>query len=227
MRKALILLLFGVLGGAQDVTVIKRRVVAASGGTPTLVASAAKASTNATSVTTNAANFIGSTLLVIHVANNGSETPTVTPTQTVTCLTLYSNGRLCYVSNPTGDLSALTVSLTGGYPSLSVAGFSNVSTYDGAQVGAHNATNTTTIQPGSYTPTTSHLIITGTTFYNTTTAPTVDSGFTRATYALSIASNAFGSGLAYLVAPSTTALNPTWTVNSSWSGETAEIAGFH
>lgn len=85
---------------------------------------------------------------------------------------------------------------------------------DASSGGKSGALGSTTVQPGSITPTQSNeLIVCSLTLDDpsTTTPPTINSSFTVSTWGAETAGSTFGSGFSYLVQSAANPINPTWT----------------
>jgi hypothetical protein len=188
---------------------------------------------------TTAQNTSGATLLVFGVVSGVGSVSTVTassPSQSLTALGIYGNGSggryvsLYYVcgSSVGGSAQTFTTStLTAANPSYEVWAFSGTATSgcldtsgtpSAGYNGSAQTSNNTTIQPGSITPsqTAGELFVTllfagG----GTGTANSINDSFTLDDAAAGTA-NATGIGAGHYVAPSNSALNPTWTASALW-----------
>jgi hypothetical protein len=197
-------------------------------------------------VTTSAISTVGATLLVAAISAQGAGTltpcdstsgaPTANcgaSTNTCQCLTATTGWfiRLCYVYNPTVGASHQFMAHGNGLaPSIWVASFSGTLTTSGvidtsSQFGT--GSNSTTCQPGSITPSAAdELIISAWTYYNyTAAASTINLSFTAEGFKAGTGSIPAING-AYLVYPSTSAINPTWSTSQSNGGTACAIAAF-
>lgn len=195
------------------------------GGGPTLVCSTAQGSGTGNQFTTTGINCTGATFLYLTISSNEAA-PGLTSNITGAWTSLTQQGNLQqseYLYNPNGNNCAsgcTAVTFTVGTqasadPSVCVMGFSGVtSAIDGAAVGSGSSTNGTSVQPGSVTPSiTGELATSGIEFYNTTGTVAVDSSFTipASGQINGVGSQHLACAAAYLVTPSTSALNPIWT----------------
>lgn len=186
------------------------------------------ASTDQVSVTTSPYNTTGASLIVIVETANTAKAPTDSKGNTYT---LRADGTQSFgnahsyiyaCESPITDVSQ-TFSVAGANaPALCVMAFSGgIGTFDQSNHGFNDLT--TTVQPGSVTPTTNgELIITGI-GYGVGTSASVDSGFTPLNSAPG--SHSTGGAMAYLVQAVAAAINPTWTVGAA-DKCTAVIATF-
>jgi hypothetical protein len=110
----------------------------------------------------------------------------------------------------------VTDSAGGNFPSVYAAVFSGVSTNNFDQASSGTATASTSVSPGSVTPTQNNeLIITGVTTASSNAVFSIDSGFTILGQFAFVSGAAFGGAMAYKVQGVAAAVNPTWTVTSS------------
>jgi len=187
------------------------------------------ASTDQVSVTTAPYNTVGASLIVIVETANTAKAPTDSKGNTYT---LRADGTQSFgnahsyiyaCTSPITD-AAQTFSVAGANsPALCVMAFSGgIGTFDQANHGFNDLT--TTVQPGSVTPTASgELIITGI-GYGAGTSASVDSGFNTPLNSAP-GSHSTGGAMAYLVQAVAAAINPTWTVGAA-DKCTAVIATF-
>ena len=202
------------------------------GNTFTLVAHSIGTASSTTTATTAARDITGAKLIVVSIANFNSSGADTGPSDGVnTFLPLTIKGpptlgtrtnQMWYVINPTTS-STYTVSAKRNYTTITMAAFSYSGTtpaLDGQAAGA-GADSSTTIQPGSLTPSGTELFVTGVACANTITTSSVNSSFTG-TDAGSPAAGLFG-GMAYK--SSSTAEDPTWTQGSA-GGIAANMAKF-
>lgn len=136
--------------------------------------------------------------------------------------------QFAYAENATtGTSHTFSVSGTGIYPTLGAIACSGVKTsgsFD-QQNGAVTGGASTTIQPGSVTPTENNeLVLTGVCFGQAASV-TVNLGFTEIADIAFSSGNYFQMGLAYEIQTTATARNPTWTSGTSEEGA-ARIATF-
>lgn len=196
-----------------------------------LISNTQKGSINLTDVTTNAIDTTGATLLVVSSTSAGNSVITDSKGNSWLPLTqrLSTSGgsvQLFYVTNPivgTGH----TFTNTQTAPSLSVLAFSGVITsspFD-VQNGA-GAAASSSLATGSITPNQANeVIITGLAVDGSTTSDyIVNSGFIASTYIPVVAGQCFGSGIAYKIQTTATAVNPTWSGTSG--GLAVAIASF-
>jgi hypothetical protein len=135
----------------------------------------------------------------------------------------FSGGSVFYAFNPTVGANHYfleddrTINNAGDGSSFAVAAFSGMKTSSdpfvqdtiGTQVSSG-----TTVQANSLTPTTHNLVLTLVTGLNLTGPEAVDSGFT-VTDSYQTGSGRYSPiGMAYLVAPNASALQPTWTLGA-------------
>lgn len=173
--------------------------------------------------TTGAIDTTGASFLVASVAWYSLGTgPTVTDSKSNTwsSLTTYSAAgianRLWYcIPSSVGSGHTFTGTGSGSYSSMQVLAFSGqaVSPFDvenGATVGS------TTIQPGSITPSEDNeLVVVGLAHENNGgSAVSIDGGFTAYKSAYS-GGTSEGGGIAYLIQTTAAAANPTWNIGSS------------
>lgn len=140
---------------------------------------------------------------------------------TVTVQTLYA------LSPSTSASHTFKISSASGGPggaaqafTVSVAAYSNIASiisYSSA-IGSG-----LTIQPGSLTPATGTVEVSGVEFNSSGTAPTINSGFSVTDAAAGNSSVNFPGGMAY-IAGSGGSLNPTWTTTGGSSAGTAAYA---
>jgi len=217
---------------------------------PALIASST-ATSNPTSsdpvVTSLTINSTGSNFLVASVEVGANSSPGISTTVTDNQGNIWhplsvnswfgtSNLRVTqmfYCWNPVvGSGHTITASSTVGATTffgneiwLSVAAFSGVrASSNPLEAGTdlnHNTYPTagTTIQPGSVTPNVNDLVITAC-GNNTSYTMSIDSGFTI------IVGTLTPNPMAYLIAPSSSAVNPTWTYSQGQSFPAANIAVF-
>lgn len=154
--------------------------------------------------------------------NMGNTYTQLTPqTGTISHLSIF------HADNPTvGASHTFTIQGTGSpfYPSGSVAAFSGVSTsspFD-VQNGATIGSGSTSLQPGSITPTQAGcVVISGVALTDNTTGTAAASGMiiiSQSPWTLGIQE---GIASAYVIQTSAAAINPVW---NGWSGSTQDMA---
>lgn len=196
----------------------------------------AQGSTNSNGFTSNSidtsnCNFLGALVS----QSTGSATITLTDSNSNTWIgrTVYQSPggatlKMWHVFNPTvGTGHTFTTSGTGNFASLFVIGFSGLTAgfQTGTDSGAH--ATSTTIQPGSITPSNSPALVLSGWAGRGGTLTGVDSSFvipTGGTVTFS-ASHHYGGSFAYLIQSTAAAVNPTWTEGTS-EGVVANIAAF-
>lgn len=177
-------------------------------------------SSNTNGGTSASVNMIGADLLVVGTGEQGSfNSLTDSESNVYTALrgTPDYNGAgvsLHYCVGPTVS-SAMTFTLggTGTYPAMAASGWSgsHASPYD--QVSSDANVFSTTIQPGSITPSEDDcLLVTFVETVTTDTVPSVSSPFAVLQAADGVSGICYGYGLAYEIQTTATARNPTWTV---------------
>lgn len=173
--------------------------------------------------TTAAVDTTGANLIVL-VVTDFAAGPGVTLSDskgnTWTGLTAQTNSsnngrvRIYYCFAPTvGSGHTFTVSGTGTFSAVGGAFFSGAVTspFD-QQNGAQNSnTGSTTLQPGSITPTEDNELVIVATNFNENGSVSIDGGFTEATELAPAGATNFGTMLAYLPQTTATAVNPTLT----------------
>lgn len=198
-----------------------------------LVAHAAAGGTQNT-VTTTGVDTTGANLLIVCVSFDTTSTQTISDSKSntwtaLTKTTSSSAGAVCYYSkNPTVGASH-TFSNTGAsnFSSIFMEAFSGADTsspFD-QENGATNSS--TTLQPGSVTPSQNNEVIVTFLGFNTAGTPiSIDGGFTQSDTAVDFSSgNHYGGAMAYLIQTSATAANPTWTRTNTQTNS-ARIATF-
>lgn len=175
--------------------------------------------------TTPAIDTTGATLLVAMLAMNfaGESAPTDSLANTWVALTGVNGGsssraRLYYVAGPTtgGSHTFTSTSTALGMVVAAFAGTLTSSVFE-AEVGA--TAESTTVQPGSLTPSASGaLVVSGLSYYCGGSAPSisVDSGYSIVDTVADTGVN-YGSSLGYIIETTAVAQNPTWTVGTSGS----------
>lgn len=202
--------------------------------TPTLVNSVS-ATPGGTGGTTAAIDTTGADFLVMVVA--WYVAPTTTPSDSKsntwvggTIQTVNNQScRIFYSYNPTvGTGHTFTFSSASSiYPAIQVLAFSGLVTsatpFD--QQNGNTNTSSTTIQPGSVTPTRNNeLLIAG--CCHEQASYTIDSGFTEAFDIAYSGSVNMGGSAAYLIQSALAAINPTFTLAGSSANNAAAIATF-
>lgn len=143
---------------------------------------------------------------------------------TYTPLTKYTTASFQYVRwfyclNPTSNASATaTASSTSGFTSIVYAVYSGGAIVSGFDVenGAINNGSTTTISPGSITPTQNNdLIVALLGFNGSTASPTIGASLTVRQFINFSAGTNFGIAFADFVQTSAAAINPAWSYSAS------------
>ena len=200
-----------------------------------LVANTKKQSTNGAAITTDAIDTTGATLLVVAVSQFAlaAGTPSDSKSNTWVAGGSQNNSgnsiKMWYVTNPTvGTGHTFTVGVGNSYPSIFVVAFSGTDTSAARDQENSAAGSGTTIQPGSVTPTTNgQVLITGAAHdVGLSISYTIDSGFTITDQAPTVAAQAYGGGIAYLIQGSAASVNPTWTDSTSDGVHMAVIETF-
>ncbi len=202
---------------------------------PILVAHTAASSSNGTSVLTSAIDTTGATFLVASMANQGGSIPTFADSKGNTWTTVHTYGDgtdvdcimyFCYSPTVGSGHTFLLTNASGGFPSIVVMGFSNITTSAVNAESGHTTVSGSTGQPGSITPSVAHtLVITGVAFNdNTSGAVSVNSGYTIVDTRPFTAGNAFGTSAAYKVLSSASAQNPTWNITTATGNSTGIAA---
>jgi hypothetical protein len=197
------------------------------GGTWTFVDSTVAASANGDGFTTSAINSAGSTFTAIVLASYSAHpTPTDSKGNTYSMALNLSSGdggvpgssrqiSIFYCAAPTvGSGHTATLAGSGTYAVMAFYAFSGGAGGSLDQTNSNVDTNaTTTLQPGSITPSTANqLIITGIEFRSGSNAA-INSGFATPQKAAQTANNVGGAG-SYLIQGAAAAVNPTWTIDS-------------
>lgn len=172
-----------------------------------------------------AASFFSSTALTASDNKGNAYTPLTRSTNT----TYNPSVQLFYCYSPSaGSGHTFTITCTGGYVSIAVVTFSGVaaSPFDGEN--GNNAGITTTIQPGSVTPSQPNaLIITSVNMPNVTgTTRSIDSGYTKIESIEGSDGVYYGNDLAYKAITDGSTQNPTWTTSGGVCPVAATIAAF-
>ena len=194
-------------------------------GTPT---STKKQSTDNTNVTSDAIDTTGYDLIIIGIATAvaGAANPTDSKGNTWTPLTGQGAGdvfaRFWYCIAPTvGSGHTFSTSQSGTYPSIFVLAIAGAAVAGFDQQNGAASASATTLQPGSVTPSEDNeLVVTLVTNNDLLNTLSVNGGFTVAQQAVTVAFQAEGGGLAYLIQTSLAAANPTW----SWGGGSLAVA---
>ena len=203
-----------------------------TGGIEVVDDTAAYAS-NGNNVTTDAIDTTGANLLIIGLATYAGSVTTVSDSKgnTWTALTQYgtsdSTVRLYYAENPTvGTGHTFSADEGAKYPAISVLAVKGAATSSVAdQQNGGTVVISTTVQPGSVTPTEDNeLVVTITCGYSG--APSaIDGGFALSSSVDYHSGQSMAGGLAYLIQGAAAATNPTWTWDAS-SVIIASIATF-
>jgi hypothetical protein len=226
-----------------DLTVTNSTAATTSGTiylTPALVASCQVAPSYTGSEQSESINTTGASLLVAVIGGpNASGTISDSNSNTWNYLTTYKTAtsgsatylRIAYAYNPTvGVGHYFTVGAVN--TSAQIYAFSNMNTtsavYDStAGVQGTQAISSTSVQPGSITPTNAgELLIFGTASYNGFSSfPTVNDSFSSPVGFIS-PTGAYNSVSSYLMDSSSSAINPTMTCSAGGEPYAATIAAF-
>jgi hypothetical protein len=185
-------------------------------------------------VTTGGVNTSGGTLLVqsagFYGVASGSFSDSKGNTWVPRTISYHvASGSACRIA----DVQAPTVGSghtfgfngTGTYPSTVAAAFSGSAASAFDQENGATAT-TSTIATGSVTPSEDNeLLFAGLCHNDSTTAPTIDTGFTRIDYALALGGTCFGAAAAYKIQTTAGSANPTFDAHAS-AAEAARIATY-
>ena len=191
------------------------------GGGPTLVAGLHEGLGGGGGTTsdldTTGANLIVITINTYSVPSSG---PSDSKSNTWTELTMASDGgfhrvRVYYCYNPTvGSGHNFSTSL--GYSGMGVMAFSGIASSPFDQESGASASSTTTVQPGSITPSQANTVqIFAWEHDNQVVTPSVNSGFTINGSVTPSGGNYTGGGSAYRIATSASAVNPTLTLSGT------------
>ena len=207
-------------GGGGGISFLTNIGASAGGGSSPLTTSA---------IDTTGANFLVAVLAGYYSGSTVSDSKG----NSWQVLTQYGTSgdyvTIVYSYNPTvgtGHTFTITNTGGGGYIGIMVAAFSGLNATSavfesGTDMGS-TISGASTGQPGSITPaTTGDLVITGLSQYNTATMSVNDS-FTLVSPVGT--SGGQSAGLAYLIVPNTSALNPTWTSGNSAAIDIAAFA---
>lgn len=191
-----------------------------------LLSSSCASSSNGGTVGTTAINTTGATLIVVSLQYfSGAQlnVPTDSVSNTFTQLNINTGSTdpaevLYYINNPITSASHTFSEVStpsNNFPSICVSAFSGTtitSPFD-VQNGSGGA-GLTTLQTGSVTPNQGNeLIVTGVGYKVGTLS--INSGFTLMTGQSTNAGNGYGAAMAYLIQTTASAVNPTWTDNTS------------
>lgn len=202
----------------------------------------------ANAATTPSLNTTGATLLVVFVsatATSGTVAITDSNSNSWTALTTQTftgaqKSGFIYATNPTvGAGHTFTATLSGGVPSMQVLAFTGVlaaSPFD-VQNGAVGGTSSSTLQPGSITPSVDGELVlvgmaSGATFSglgNVQIDYQISSIYTNGQGVMTVAGTNYGTFVAWAVQHTAAATNPTFTLNNGSatnSKMTANIASF-
>lgn len=177
-----------------------------------------------TTVTTDAIDTTGASLIVVGVHwFDFGEAPSLTDSASNSWTGLNTGGaasspqtKIYYKAAPTTSAShTFTASSTGGsYPTLTVLVLSGTASSPFDQQSTGSATSTT-VQPGSVTPTEDNEIVIVIYSNNQTGGMTVNGGFTESNDVEASGGAHVGGMMAYLIQTTAAAANPTGTVGSS------------
>jgi len=177
--------------------------------------------------TTTGINTTGASLIVV-ATRGGSSAVTDSEGNTWTALTAYTGARMFYCVAPvTSATHTFTTTGAGQFSAICVQAWSNTDTTSPFDVQNGGNNTSTTIQPGSVTPSVNGEIVITMTGQGSgeTIAPTIGSGFTVSDAQPFINSNSFPMAMGYKLQTTAGAENPTWTWNAS-NANGAAIATF-
>jgi hypothetical protein len=191
-------------------------------GAISLVAHAAGTGGHTNGDTTSAVNTAGASLLVAAVGGSGSGTFTVSDTYNNVWIPLSSPGadavngivRIYYVVNPAvGSGHQVSVTGSGIFATIAMQAFSGVAVVSTLETQSGAATgSSTTFQAGSVTPLAAGDIVVAAIEQGSATSVTM-SGATVTDQIATVGGLSYGVAMAYLLAPSSSPQNPTWTTN--------------
>jgi hypothetical protein len=199
----------------------------ASGGVFALVAHGV-ATGSASSETTAALNMTGANLLVLcnYDDNNTAPTPTDSLGNTWTPLTEYISTNVhlkgFYAVNPTVGASQTFSTGTGSHPALGVAGFSGAKISSVLDTANGSTGVGTSSQPGAVGTQTGELLWSCQGNLISSAGLAINSGFNLLD---NNSSGVMDIATAYLFTPSSSAVNPTWSWNTS-EPASVNIAGY-
>lgn len=191
-----------------------------------LLAHTIKQSTDSNGVTSSAINTTGANLIVLLVADYGSQSATaISDSQSNTWSTAVTKTdtarvRVMYCYAPTTNAShTFTATQNGSYVALVAMAFSGAASSPLDQTNSNGGTGVTSIQPGSVTPTQDNELVICGISGNAPGAPdslSVNGGFTVADSGVNVTGTCFGIAAAYLIQTTAAAANPTfsWTTSS-------------
>lgn len=168
---------------------------------------------SANTTTSNSLNTTGVNLIVVCASSIATETCTDSKSNTWTPLT-EKNGssyfsRLFYCASPTvGSGHTFTVTSSSGFAFIGVLAISGAAASPFDQESGATSSGTTSLQPGSITPSQANCILVTAVTGRSANVPSIDGGFTLAQQ---LASGAEALGLAYLIQTTAAAANPHWT----------------
>lgn len=202
-------------------------------GAVVLVNHAKCASAAGNGCTTSAVDMRGANIIVIFRSYNTGTVPTLTSStaNTFTDLTAQimvvtnASSRFAYVLNSaTSSTQTFTCTCTACFPSMVVAGFSNVTSFD-----TENSTGsllTTSPQSGSITPNAGgNLVMAGLGWTNNASTVSINGGYTITDTSDFNGGVSYATSMAYLVQATAAATNPTWTMGTL-TNSAAFIADF-
>src|SRR5574341_912330 len=195
-----------------------------------LVVSTIKAASASTSsVTSDAVDTTGSSLLVVAVSSYAVvavATVTDSKSNTWTQLTTrtdpganLSRQTLYYAQNPTvgtGHTFTASTSPTASFPAIGVYAFSGTATTAVFDVeNGNGADAVTSIQPGSVTPTQNNEVVVAALCFESSDTISIGSGFTLSDQVPWVVNVNFGLAIAYKIQTTAGAENPTWSWTTS------------
>ena len=197
---------------------------------PIALISHANGAASGVTVTTGNMNCTGANALVAAVTYNDTGSPTITVSDSSSnvwhsiTVQLYDSSvgaiQLWYsYGAAVSSVQTVTVADSVGLLGVAAGCFSNVkgTSANDQSNGATNAnSSTTTIQPGSITPTQANELVV-TVLGDTDSTATTPSGYTIVDGVVFNGTTNFGTHLAYQVQTTATATNPTWTISSAFN----------
>lgn len=185
----------------------------------------AQSSSGSSGATTVAKDTTGANLIVLAIAFDQFRACTVSDSKgnTWTAGTLSNAApslQNFYCYTPTTD-AAHTFSVSGGsggpgFSTIAMLAFSGANTPTSDQF-HNNSASSTTVQPGSITPTLNNEVVVAAIAFNVAATQSIDSGFTKTDGVGLVGGIAYGLAVAYLIQTTATAENPTWTIGTSGS----------
>lgn len=187
-----------------------------------LVASTSAESPDGNGFTTSAIDTTGATLLVVAVPDEFVGSVTLTDSKGNSWST-FDDGqevttRIFYAVNPTvGTGHTFTIGPSSSFSACVVGAFSSVKTtspFDQSNT-ARNTSPSTTIQPGSITPSEDNELIVSAIHWNSTATVSINESMTIIAQTTFNGSAHWPVALAWKQQSTAAAINPTWTLSSS------------